>query len=51
MFSETIKDEDDVFKALKNHNVVKSTSELVIIEDFDGRLFITDGIQDVATVE
>lgn len=51
LFSENAKSEKEVLSALEKHNVIKSTSGLVIETDHEGRLFITNGIQDLATVE
>lgn len=51
MYSDNVKTEEDILKSLEQNKVIKSVSGLVIIEDYDGRLFITDGITDVATVE
>ncbi len=51
LFSSNAKSEEDILLALQKHNVIKSVSGLVIEEDYAGRLFITDGIRDVASVE
>lgn len=51
LFSANVKDDESILEALKKNGVIKSTSDLVIESDHEGRLFITDGIQDVATVE
>lgn len=51
LFSANFSNGNELLDKLKSHNVIKSTSEFLIEEDHEGRLFITDGITEVATVE
>lgn len=51
LFPAEFSNEKELLEKLKQKNVIENVSEFVIEEDHEGRLFITNGIDEVATVE
>lgn len=51
IFSSNAQTEEEILDVLKSNNVVKRVDNLVIDEDHEGRLFITDGVEEIATVD